>query len=108
MAIFNCLGEMERIFGLLKTQYGQYGDATVRATLMTNMSSLKSSIANAIKTFYSYNGDSFISRISAMNYGLGNGQLEFGQSSGNRENIYSGALSVSYSGLGFGGSGQPT
>ena len=98
------LGEMERVFGLLKTQYGQYSDATVRATLMTNMSSLKSSIANAIKTFYSYNGDSFISRISAMNYGLGNGQLKFGQSSGNRENIYSGALSVSYSGLGFGGS----
>ncbi len=98
------LGEMERVFGLLKTQYNKYSDANVRSILMANMLSLKNSIANAIKTFYSYNGDSFVSRISAMNYGLGNGQLKFGESSGNTENIYSGALSVSYSGLGFGGS----
>ena len=97
------LGEMERVFGLLKTQYNRYGDANVRAKLMANMSSLKSYISNAIKKFYSYHGDSFISRISAMNYGLGNGQLQFGQSSGNKEHVYNAALSVSYSGLGFGG-----
>jgi len=100
------LGEMERIFGLLKTQYNQYTDATVRATLMANMVSLKDSIANAIKRFCSYNGDSFVSRISAMNYGIGSGQLQFGQASGNSENIYSAALSVGYSGLGFGASAQ--
>ena len=98
------LAEMERIFGLMRTQYDQYSDATVRATLMTNLISMKSYISNAIKSFYIYHGDSFVSRINAMNYGLGNGQLQFGQSSGNTENIYSAALSVSYSGLGFGGS----
>ncbi len=98
------LGEMEKVFGLLKTQYNIYSDANVRAELMANMVSMKSFISNAISTFYSYHGDSFVSRVSAMNYGLGNGQLQFGQSSGNTENVYNAALSVSYSRLGFAGS----
>ncbi|MCX5837425.1 MAG: hypothetical protein NTW71_02750 [Deltaproteobacteria bacterium] len=100
------LGEMERIFSLLRTQYNTYSDATIRKTLTANMLLMKGYISNAIQQFYSYHGDSFVSHISAMNYGMGNGQLQFGSSSGNSENIYDAALAVSYSGLGFGGSGS--
>ena len=99
------LSEMERIFGILKEQYATYADKKdVRETLMKNMKAMKKYITAAIKAFYAYHGDAAVTYIGVMNYGLGQGELKFSESSGNTEDIYNAAASAGYSGL-IGGGG---
>ncbi|NMC73023.1 MAG: hypothetical protein GYA56_01445, partial [Geobacteraceae bacterium] len=100
------LTEMERIFGLLKNQYTRYPNPEVRAVLKQNMLLLRKDIGDAIKDFYAYNGNAFVSSVSLMNYGLAKGELKFHVEDGNREARYGGAVSAKYSGLSFGASGS--
>lgn len=100
------LTEMERIFALLKAQHARYSDPSVQARLISNMLALRNDIGDAIKDFYAYNGNAFVSSVSLMNYGLAKGELGFHVEDGNREARYGGALSVKYSGLVVGASGS--
>ena len=101
------IGEMERLFYKLKDQYGQYGgNAKIAKTLIKNMKKLRANIANAIDSFYSRNGDRFVSRIDCMNYGLANATLITHSETSETESGYGASISVKYSELVTEGSGE--
>ncbi len=98
------LGEMLKIFDLLKFQHDKYqGNEDLKKTIIANMRTLKEHITKAIKLFYASHGDAFVTHVNLMNYGLGMGTLMFDTASGTTEDIYHAAASASYSGLSGGG-----
>jgi len=102
------LTEMERIFGLLRSQYDNIGDAAVKETLKKNMTSLRMYISRAIRSFYAQHGDAFVSKIKLLNYAYGSGTLDFTNTSGTTEENWGASISASYQGEAAGGGGSAT
>lgn len=100
------LTRMQLTFEQLKKQYDKCSTPAIQAQLIGHMITLRRKISAAIADFYAFNGDSFVSKVSAMNEALGDGKLEFSSSSGSDESRYSAAASVKYSGFSLGGSVQ--
>lgn len=97
------IGEMERLFNLLTTQYDYWkGYADIQSTTLRLLRELRNKISNAIDRFKMDHGQYFVSRVNLMNFAFGRGSLKFGMESGNREAVYGAALSVKYTGLGGG------
>ncbi|MFN3731948.1 hypothetical protein [Comamonas testosteroni] len=90
------LTRMESVFDDLKEQHELCADAAVKTQLKGHMTYLRGKIQSAIANFYAVNGDSFVSTTTAMNQGIGKGQLTFNQDDGNTEAQYGASLSVQY------------
>ena len=103
------IAAMEGVFHTLKEQYNEFsGNEEVANSLSTNMLALKQNIADSIDSFYSRHGDSFVSTIRAMSYGLGTGTMSTTSNSSKQESDYSASVSMQYSSLVAGGSGSGT
>lgn len=90
------LTRMEGVFGDLKEQYELCADPATKTQLIRHMTYLRGKIESAIADFYAVNGDSFVSQTTAMNQGIGKGQLSFSQDDGNTEAQYGASISAQY------------
>ena len=99
------LTRMEATFADLRAQHGLCSDPAIRSHLILLMTNLRGKIESAIADFYAFNGDSFVSKTTSMNQGIGKGTLTFSSADGNTEAQYGASLSVEYQALNAFGAG---